>query len=73
MLRKRFRRHNCAAGNALSRRKKNRAKCVAFSLPQDSAVQLMFEACVNRGSELSAFRGVGFYVERRIAVLRVTF
>jgi hypothetical protein len=60
-------RHNCAAGKTSSCRKKNRAKRVAFGLPQDFAVQLMFEACVNRGSGLSAFRGVGFHVERHLA------
>jgi hypothetical protein len=57
-----FRRHTCAAGNASSRRKENRAKCVAFSLPQDSHIQLMFETCVNRNSSVSAFRDVGFHL-----------
>jgi hypothetical protein len=35
-------------------------------LRQDCCTQSMFETCVNRGSELSAFRGVGFHVERRV-------
>lgn len=48
-------------------RKRNSRKRVAFGLPQDSPDELMFEACVNCMSELSAFRGVGFHVERRVA------
>jgi hypothetical protein len=56
-------RHSCAAGNSSSCRKKNRATHVAFGLPQDSQVQLMFEACVNRNSAASAFRDVGFHFE----------
>jgi hypothetical protein len=60
-------RHNCAAEKPHPAARKNRATRVAFSLPQDSWVQLMFEACVNRGSELSAFRGVGFHGKRRVA------
>jgi hypothetical protein len=62
-----FRRHNCAARRTRSCRKKNRANSVAFGLPQDSSLQLMLEACVNRGSELSGLRGVGFHIERRVA------
>jgi hypothetical protein len=60
-------RHDCAAGETSSCRKKNPATRVAFSLPQDSSAQLMFETCVNGGSELSAFRGVGFDVGRGAA------
>jgi hypothetical protein len=60
-------RHACAAGKTSSCRKKNFAQRVAFGLPQDSTRQLMFEACVNHGSELSAFRDVGFHVERLVA------
>jgi hypothetical protein len=60
-------RHDCAAKNPDPAARKNRAKRVAFGLPQDSHMQLMFEACVNRGSEISAFRGVGFHLERRVA------
>jgi hypothetical protein len=47
--------------------RQNRAKRFAFGLPQDLHMQLMFEPCVKRGSRLSAFRGVGFHVERRAA------
>jgi hypothetical protein len=43
------------------------AKRFAFGLPQDLHMQLMFEPCVKGGSKLSAFRGVGFHVERRAA------
>jgi hypothetical protein len=60
-------RRNCAAGKTTSGRKENRAARVAFSLPHDSSGELMFETCMNRRSALSAFRGVGFHVERRIA------
>jgi hypothetical protein len=62
-----FRRRNCAAGKTISCRKENRAARVAFSLPQDLSAELMFETCVNRRSELSAFRSAGFHVERRVA------
>jgi hypothetical protein len=62
-----FRRRNCAAGKTTSCRKENRAARVAFSLPQDLSAELMFETCVNRRSELSAFRSAGFHVERRVA------
>jgi hypothetical protein len=58
-----FRRRNCAAGKTTSCRKENRAARVAFSLPQDLSAELMFETCVNRRSELSAFRSAGFHVE----------
>jgi hypothetical protein len=47
-------------------RKKNCAQRVAFSLPQDSSCELMFETCVNRRSELSAFRGFGFNLDRHV-------
>jgi hypothetical protein len=50
-----------------------RAARVAFGLPQDSPLQLMFEPCVNRRSSLSAFRGAGFHVERAPPVQRVAF
>jgi hypothetical protein len=73
MLRARFRRHTRAAGETSSCRKQNRAQRVAFSLPQDLSVELMFEPCVNRKSELSAFRAVGFHAERRVAILRAVF
>jgi hypothetical protein len=61
-----FRRRNCAAEKPDLAARQIRAKRVAFGLPQDSVVQLMFEACVNRNSRVSAFRDVGFHVERRI-------
>jgi hypothetical protein len=60
-------RHNYAAEKPHPAARKNRAQRVAFGLPQDSHMQLMFEACAKRGSELSAFHGVGFYVERGVA------
>jgi hypothetical protein len=62
-----IRRRNCAAEKPHPAARKNCAQRVAFGLPQDSHMQLMFEACVNRGSGLSAFRGAGFYVERGVA------
>jgi hypothetical protein len=62
-----IRRHKRAAEKPHPAARKNRAQRVAFGLPQDSHMQLMFEACVNRGSGLSAFRGAGFYVERGAA------
>jgi hypothetical protein len=58
-----IRRHNCAAGKTSSGRKENRAARVAFSLLHHSSGELMFETCVNRRPELSAFRGVEFHVE----------
>ena len=53
--------------NASSCRKTIRATRVAFSLPQDSPAELMFETCVNRRSELSAFRNAGIHAERLVA------
>jgi hypothetical protein len=58
--------HTCAAARTKSCRNKNRARRAAFGLPQDSHMQLMCEACVNRNSELSAFHGVGFHGERGV-------
>jgi hypothetical protein len=54
------RRRKCAAEKPRLAARKNLASRVAFGLPQDSHMQLMLEACVKRGSELSAFRGVEF-------------
>jgi hypothetical protein len=58
-----FHRRNCAAEKPDPAARQIRATRVAFSLPQDSSDELMFETCVNRRSELSAFRDVGFRLE----------
>jgi hypothetical protein len=62
-----FRRHTCAAEEPYPAARQICAKRVAFSLPQDSSRQLMFETCVNRRSELSALRDVGFRAVRGVA------
>jgi hypothetical protein len=59
-----FRRRNRAARKPDPAARPIRATPVAFGLPQDASLQLMFEPCVNRRSSLSAFRDVGFHVER---------
>lgn len=64
-------RRNCPAEKPHPAARQIRANRVAFSLPQDSLDELMLEACVKRGCELSAFRGFGFHVERRVGLLRV--
>jgi hypothetical protein len=60
-------RHTCAAEKPHPAARQICATRVAFGLPQDSHMQLMFEACVNRRSRLSAFRGVGFHCGRGVA------
>jgi hypothetical protein len=64
-----FRRRNCSAEKPHPATRQIRANRVAFSLPQDSSLQLMFETCVNRRPELSVFRDVGFRLEYAPRVL----
>jgi hypothetical protein len=61
-----FRCRNRAARKPDPAARQIRATRVAFSLPQDSSAQLMFETCVNCRSSLSAFGDVGFRGERCI-------
>jgi hypothetical protein len=51
--------HRCP-GKTSSCRKKNRPKRAAFSLPQDSSAELMFEPCGNCRPGLSTWRCAGF-------------
>jgi hypothetical protein len=60
-------RRTCAAEKPDPAARQIRAKRFAFGLPQDLHMQLMFVPCVKRGSRLSAFRDVGFHVERCVA------
>jgi hypothetical protein len=62
-----FRRRNRAARKPDPAARQICATRVAFSLPQDSSDELMFETCVNRRSKLSTFRDVGFLVEGCVA------
>jgi hypothetical protein len=66
-----FRRRTCAAEKPHPAARQIRATRVAFSLPQDSSDELMLEACVERGSWLSAFRDVGFHAGDASLILNV--
>jgi hypothetical protein len=59
------RRHASAAKKYLLCRKKNCAKFVAFSLPQDSHIELMFGVARFGEPALSASRFSGFYIVPR--------
>jgi hypothetical protein len=66
-----FRRRNCLVEKPHPAARQIRANRVAFSLPQDSSLQLILEACVKRGSELSAFHDVGFHADDALVILNV--
>jgi hypothetical protein len=59
------RRHVSAAKKYPLCRKKNSAESVAFSLPQDSHIELMFGAARFREPALSASRSLGFHITPR--------
>jgi hypothetical protein len=59
------RRHASAAKKYLLCRKKNCGESVAFSLPQDSHIELMFSVARFREPALSASRCFGFHIVSR--------